>query len=98
MNPTSEDLERYDLDGDGKLSQAELASSEKVLQLDKLESQKKMSWLAFWSMIVLTVILILPVIAETKLKTIEPFITMYYICMSGVICAYFGVSGWITKK
>ena len=94
--------ERYDLDNDGIVSDDEIQSSKELLELelreDKFEAQKSMSWVALISMLVLTVIVLTPLISESKLSLLDDLISMYYIAMAGIIGAYFGVSGWVSKS
>ena len=90
--------EQFDLDHDGIVSDEEIQHSEKLVQLDKLQTQKRMSWLALISMIVLTVVLLSPAISEKRLTLLDELISMYYIAMAGVVCGYFGVSAWMSKK
>lgn len=90
--------ERFDLDHDGIVSDEEIQHSKELLQLEKIESQKKMSWIALVSMIALTIILLSPVVSENRLTLLDELISMYYLAMAGIVCGYFGVSAWISKK
>ena len=90
--------ERFDLDHDGIVSDDEIQHSKELLQLEKLESQKRMSWIALISMIALTVVLLSPIISEKRLTLLDELISMYYLAMAGVVCGYFGVSAWMSKK
>jgi len=57
-----------------------------------------MSWIALISMIALTVVLLSPIISEKRLTLLDELISMYYLAMAGVVCGYFGVSAWVSKK
>ena len=84
------------------MSDEEIQSSKELLELelreDKVEAQKSMSWIALISMLVLTVIILTPLIPDSKLSLLDDLISMYYIAMAGIIGAYFGVSGWVSKS
>tara|TARA_Y100001938_G_C7929060_1_gene348411 strand:- start:8 stop:157 length:150 start_codon:yes stop_codon:yes gene_type:complete len=49
-------------------------------------------------MIALTIILLSPVVSENRLTLLDELISMYYLAMAGIVCGYFGVSAWISKK
>ena len=54
----------FDIDGDGKVTEQEVAMKERMLEVElreeKAESQKKMAWIAMVMMIGFTVVLFTP--------------------------------------
>ena len=103
LEPGSE-YNKYDTDGDGVVTDAELATTERLqaleLQNEKADGQKTMCWFALWGMllypsgIVITSFLKLDQ-AATILGDIAP---VYMISVSGLIAAFFGFQSYNGKK
>ena len=101
--------ERFDVDGDDVLSTSEVdqglaqISLEKA-QLDlemadeKSDSQRSMAWTCLVGVMVVTILLISPAVAETRVNQLSDLIGLFYISMAGVIGAHMGVTGWMNKK
>lgn len=91
-----------DADGDGKIGQEDLNTSEKIQDLQesaaKFVSQTKMAWLSLIGMLVLTCILFFPFIDVTRVQAIGEFISMLYVSLSGIVAAYMGVTAWVYQK
>ena len=55
MSPEAGDYSAYDADGDGKISQQDIETSERLQKLEieelKSDSQRKMCWFALWGML-----------------------------------------------
>ena len=56
--------DRFDLDGDGTITDEEMAKSKEILELElreeKADAQRRMSWIAISSMIIFTIVLFTP--------------------------------------
>ena len=65
---------KYDLDGDGIVTDEELAKMKEIeeleMQEDKADAQRKMSWVSLIAMIVFTIVICTPIISEARLKLI----------------------------
>lgn len=101
--------ERFDVDGDDVLSTSEVdqglaqISLEKA-QLDlemadeKSDSQRSMAWTCLIGIMGVTVLLISPAVAESRVAQLSDLVGLFYISMAGVIGAHMGVTGWMNKK
>jgi len=63
----------FDIDGDGKVTEQEVAMKERMLEVElreeKAESQKKMAWIAMIMMIGFTVVLFTPLMSDTRVSS-----------------------------
>ncbi len=95
-------LNKYDLDKDGVVEKDE---ADLVVELKEIEmmakkqtAQRKMALTALISMIVFTIILMLPIIPESRLKLMGEVSSMFYIAMAGIVGAYMGMSAWMARR
>ena len=86
-----------DIDGDGVVSDAELAASAALSQHEKMDAQRRMAWVAMGSMIVFTLAVFLPVFPDARIKALSDLFGLFYIGQAGVVGAYMGMSAWMTK-
>ena len=106
MNPKKLEIgskfAEYDLDQDGTVTDAEIARSKEMLELElreeKSEAQKQMAWVAMASMIVGTTLLFTPIIPDTRVTALSDLLGLFYIAQAGVVGAYMGVTAWMNKK
>lgn len=89
----SNERDILDLNNDGKVSRVE----EKITE-DKFKNRRRMAWLAMISMAVYTAVLLTPVIEETRIKSLENILDMFYIAMASIVGAYMGFATWASKK
>tara|TARA_R100000963_G_scaffold34459_1_gene28224 strand:- start:911 stop:1216 length:306 start_codon:yes stop_codon:yes gene_type:complete len=86
-----------DLDGDGIVSDTELAAVEALETAEKMDAQRHMAWCALAIMAVMTGLLFF-VVSESRLKSISDLLGLAYIAFSGVACAYMGMSAYMSRK
>ena len=102
LEPDSE-YNKYDLDGDGIVTDEEMAAIQKIeeleMQEEKADAQRRMAWIAMGSMILFTVIAMIPgFIRETRLKLLGDLSALFYIAMAGVVGAYMGMTAYMSRK
>lgn len=94
--------ESLDLDQDGIVSDEELEKADRILEMEiaeeKSDSQRRMAWICLLSVIVLTVLLVSPAVAETRVSALSDLVGLYYISMAGVIGAHMGVQAWMSRR
>jgi|TARA_R100000995_G_scaffold10519_1_gene4360 hypothetical protein len=93
-NSTHNDL---DLDGDGVVSDAEIAASEALSQHEKADAQRRMAWVAMGSMIVFTLAVFLPIFPDARIKALSDLFGLFYIGQAGVVGAYMGMTAYMAK-
>ncbi len=93
-NSTHNDL---DLDGDGVVSDAEIAASEALSQHEKADAQRRMAWVAMGSMIVFTLAVFMPIFPDARIKALSDLFGLFYIGQAGVVGAYMGMTAYMAK-
>ena len=77
----------FDVDGDGKITEQEVAMKERMLEVElreeKAESQKKMAWIAMVMMIGFTVVLFTPLMSDTRVAALADLLGLFYIAQIG---------------
>jgi len=90
------DYEKYDLDGDGIVSDEELAMEERMIDLEnrdkKEDAQRTMAWYALGGMLLYPVCVILAVVfnIEQAAKILGDMAGVYFIAVAGIVAAFFG--------
>jgi hypothetical protein len=93
---------KFDTDGDGVVSDDELAKAERIVDLenkDQKEDQlRRMAWVAMLSMVVFTVLLFLPFVGIDRLAALDNILSMFYIAQAGVVASFFGSSAYMSRS
>ena len=101
LEPSS-DFEKYDLDADGVVSDAEIARAEKIQETeDKSRKHLAQLRLARYSLIgmgVYTLLLFMPFIPDSRIMLLKEISPLLYISLSGVVGAYMGFTSWMDRK
>ena len=92
----------FDIDGDGKITDKEIAMKERMLEVElreeKSASQKFMAWVAMGMMIVFTVVLFTPLMTDTRVSALADLLGLFYIAQTGVVAAYMGATAYMAGK
>ena len=97
------DYEKYDLDGDGIVTDEELALDEKIMRLDnedkKQDAQRYMAWFALWGMLLYPSMVVISILfgLEQAAKILGDMAAVYFVSVAGIVAAFFGAQA-ITKK
>ena len=92
------DYEEFDIDGDGVVSDEEMAVIQKIDAHEKSDAQRKMAWVAMVTMIVFTLLLFLPIFPDGRIKALSDLFGLFYIGMAGVVGSFFGLTAYMSKK
>jgi hypothetical protein len=91
-----------DLDRDGSVSAEDIAAVEKLAEVErqdrKQRAQRRMAWVAMWSMIVFTLVLFSPVISDSRVSALADLLGLFYIAQAGVVGAFMGMSAWMNRR
>jgi len=87
-----------DLDGDGIVSDNELAVAEAIDKHEKSDAQRRMAWIAMFSMIGFTLAVFLPIFPDARIKALSDLFGLFYIGQAGVVGAYMGMTAYMSKK
>lgn len=85
--------EEMDINNDGKIDEFEQAIYEK-----KAVNRRKMAWVALIAMIISGLLLMSPLIPESRLEKLENLLDFYWIALGTITGAYVGISTWMTKR
>lgn len=93
---------QYDVDGDGIVSDEEIARAERLAELenkDRKEDQlRQMAWVAMGSMVLFTIALFLPFLSVERLTALDNLLSMFYIAQAGVVATFFGSSAYMSRS
>ena len=94
--------EVHDLDGDGVVTDDELAREQQMIEIElreeKAKAQQYMAWVAMASMLVFSTFLFLPIIPDSRVDALADLLGLFYIAQAGVVGAYMGVSAWMSRR
>ena len=92
----------FDVDGDGKITEQEVAMKERMLEVElreeKAESQKKMAWIAMVMMNIFTLVLFTPLMSDTRVAALADLLGLFYIAQTGIVAAYMGATAYMAGK
>ena len=93
---------KYDLDGDGVVSDEELNAVAKLeeleMQEEKADAQRRMAWISLIAMLVFTCFVFLPIFPDSRIKALADLFGLFYIGMAGVVGAYMGMTAYMSKR
>lgn len=91
----------YDLNKDGTVTDVELTKSNELLELElreeKAQTQKLISYIALISMILVTVVLMSPVVTDSRVEALGNLLSMFYLAQASIIGFYFGATAYMSK-
>ena len=83
---------KHDLDGDGVVSDEEIASEERMIRLennDKMQDQQRIiCWVSSVSSIVLILLAMSPAISDKKTAMLIPLLSTYIIANLGIVSVF----------
>ena len=92
----------FDIDGDGKITDKEIAMKERMLEVElreeKSASQKFMAWVAMGMMIVFTIVLFTPMMTDSRVEALADLLGLFYIAQTGIVAAYMGATAYMAGK
>ena len=99
LQPKSE-YDVYDLDGDGVVTDEELAHAKEIRQAEhemrKLRAQRRMATASLAAMGAFTIAMfIVPIERVSALADIS---NLFYISGAGIVGAYMGTTAWMSRK
>jgi hypothetical protein len=94
--------EQFDLDGDGIVSDEELSRSEHMIRLensDKMQDQQRMlCWVSSVSSIILIVLVMSPVIPDTRVEMVTALLSTYVVANLGIVATFMGTTAFTRSK
>jgi hypothetical protein len=94
--------EKFDLDGDGIVSDQELSRSEHMIRLensDKMQDQQRMlCWVSSISSIILIILVMSPVIPDTRVEMVTALLSTYVVANLGIVATFMGTTAFTRSK
>jgi hypothetical protein len=92
----------YDVDGDGTVTDDELAKHQEMLRLElqenKAQSQRQMAWVAVGSMCVFAILPLAPFVPVDRLSTLASISDMLFLSQASIVGLYFGATAYMAKR
>ena len=93
---------KYDIDNDGTVSDEELERATQMIELDlreeKQDSQRRISWVAMSSMVLYSLLPLMPFVPEDRLSTLSSLSDMLFLSQASIIGLYFGATAYMSRK
>ena len=93
---------KYDIDGDGEVTDQELERHQQVVELElreeKADSQKQMAWVAMISMVLFSAFLMLPAMPDSRVQALSDLLGLFYIAQASIVDAYFGATAFMSRR
>lgn len=94
--------EKFDLDGDGIVSDQELSRSEHMIRLensDKMQDQQRMlCWVSSISSIILIILVMSPVIPDARVEMVTALLSTYVVANLGIVATFMGTTAFTRSK
>ena len=94
--------EQFDLNGDGVVSDEELSRTEHMIRLensDKMQDQQRMlCWVSSISSIILIVLVMSPVIPDTRVEMVTALLSTYVVANLGIVATFMGTTAFTRSK
>ena len=94
---------KYDLDGDGVVTDEELEMDAKMMRLEnedkKEDAQRYMAWFALWGMLIYPALILITSMLgyEKAAGLISDIAPTYFVAIAGLVAAFFGADA-LRKK
>ena len=93
---------KHDLDGDGIVTDEEIAREERIIRLennDKMQDQQRMlCWVSSISSIILIVLVMSPVIPDTRVEMVTALLSTYVVANLGIVATFMGTTAFTRSK
>ena len=94
LEPDSQ-YNKYDLDGDGIVTDEELAMEERMMRLEnedqKQDAQRYMAWFALWGMLLYPSMVVISILfgLEQAAKILGDMAAVYFVSVAVIVAAFF---------
>jgi hypothetical protein len=93
---------KHDLDGDGIVTDDEIAREERIIRLennDKMQDQQRLiCWVSSVSSIILIVLVMSPVIPDTRVEMVTALLSTYVVANLGIVATFMGTTAFTRSK
>ena len=93
---------KHDLDGDGVITDEEIAREERIIRLennDKMQDQQRLiCWVSSVSSIILIVLAMSPVIPDSRVEMVTALLSTYIVANLGIVSVFMGTTAFTRSK
>lgn len=93
---------KHDLDGDGVVTDEEIAREERMIRLennDKMQDQQRLlCWVSSISSIILIVLVMSPVIPDVRVEMVTALLSTYIVVNLGIVATFMGTTAFTRSK
>ena len=93
---------KHDLDGDGVITDEEIAQEERIIRLennDKMQDQQRLiCWVSSISSIVLIVLAMSPVVPDTRIELVTALLSTYIVANLGIVSVFMGATAFTRSR
>ena len=93
---------KHDLDGDGVVTDEEIAREERMIRLennDKMQDQQRLlCWVSSISSIILIVFVMSPVIPDVRVEMVTALLSTYIVANLGIVATFMGTTAFTRSK
>lgn len=103
LEPNSE-YEKYDLDGDGIVTDEELDMDERLMRLDnedkKQDAQRNMAWFALFGMLLYPALVVLSIWfgLDKAASVLGDMAPTYFVSVAAIVAAFYGKEALASRK
>ena len=103
LEPNSQ-FEKYDLDGDGVVTDEEFEMDQKLVRLEnedkKEDAQRRMAWFALAGMLLYPTLVVLCVFTglEKASSVLGDMAPTYFVSVAAIVAAFFGKEAYVKSK
>jgi hypothetical protein len=96
--------EKYDLNGDGVVTDAEFEMDQKLIRLEnedkKEDAQRHMAWFALSGMLLYPIAMIVSAIADLQsaVDALSDIAPTYFVSVAALVAAFFGKEAYVKSK
>ena len=92
----------HDLDGDGVVSDEELRREERMMRIENADQmadqQRKMCWVSLLSVCAAVIVILTPIVDQSRLHIIIPFLQVWSITNLGMVATFMATSAWSKRN
>ena len=92
----------HDLDGDGVVSDEELRREERMMRMENADQmadqQRKMCWVSLLSVCAAVIVILTPIVDQSRLHIIIPFLQVWSITNLGMVATFMATSAWSKRN
>ena len=93
---------KHDLDGDGIVTDEEIAREERIIRLennDKMQDQQRLiCWVSSISSIILIVLVMSPIIPDARVEMVTALLSTYIVANLGIVSVFMGTTAFTRSK